>query len=280
MLGGQSPDMFPASNLDIFPGKVSAGMFEPMDDYIDFNSDSWCEGCKSINDMNSIGGKHYLSCVYTNTGFVMIYNKKTIEANGLEDPAKLAYNNEWTWSKFKDMCYEFADRKQDKYAVGGWWYEPAMMLSTGNPLIKTKNDLEVEVNELKILKANFDRQKYIMQDNVMKKLPLDIQNTQNTIKHLKEDIQFVSEQKPLINEEGKEYYPVTINGKEYSDKEMVGKYIVALAQSAMEKEKALVSIKALNFLYYMIVFSRKIWLALRVQTMARSITVSSIWTRM
>ena len=109
----------------------------------------------------------------------------------------------------------------------------------GNPLIKTKNDLEVEVNELKILKANFDRQKYNMQDNVMKKLPLDIQNTQNTINHIKEDIQFVSEQKPLINEEGKEYYPVTINGKEYADKEMVGKYIVALAQSAMEKEKSI-----------------------------------------
>ncbi len=118
-------------------------------------------------------------------------------------------------------------------------YAEAKALCAGNPLIKTKNDLEVEVNELKILKANFDRQKYIMQDNVMKKLPLDIQNTQNTIKHLKEDIQFVSEQKPLINEEGKEYYPVTINGKEYSDKEMVGKYIVALAQSAMEKEKSI-----------------------------------------
>lgn len=118
-------------------------------------------------------------------------------------------------------------------------YAEVKALCAGNPLIKTKNDLEVEVNELKILKANFDRQKYIMQDNVMKKLPLDIQNTQNTIKHLKEDIQFVSEQKPLINEEGKEYYPVTINGKEYSDKEMVGKYIVALAQSAMEKEKSI-----------------------------------------
>lgn len=125
--------MFPASDLDIFPGKVSAGMFEPMDDYIDFNSDAWGEGCKSINDMNSIGGKHYLSCVYANTGFVMIYNKKTIEENGLDDPAELAYNNEWTWSKFEDMCYEFADREQDKYAVGGWWYEPAMILSTGNP---------------------------------------------------------------------------------------------------------------------------------------------------
>lgn len=110
-----------------------------MDDYIDFNSDSWGEGCKSINDMNSIGGKHYLSCVYTNTGFVMIYNKNTIEENGFEDTAELAYNNEWAWSKFKEMCYDFADREQDKCAVGGWWYEPATILSTGKSVIGMEN---------------------------------------------------------------------------------------------------------------------------------------------
>lgn len=89
--------------------------------------------------MNYIKGKHYLSCVYANTGFVMIYNKNTIEENGFEDTAELAYNNEWTWSKFKEMCYDFADREQDKYAVGGWWYEPATILSTGKSVIGMEN---------------------------------------------------------------------------------------------------------------------------------------------
>ena len=145
VLGGQSPDMFPASDVDIFPGKVAAGMFEPMDDYIDFSSDAWGSGPSQINEYHSISGKHYLACVSSNTGFVMIYNKKTIEENGLEDPAELAYNNEWTWSKFKDMCYEFSDREEDKYGIAGWWYEPAMILTTGKPVIGM-NDGVIENN--------------------------------------------------------------------------------------------------------------------------------------
>ncbi len=135
VLGGDSPDMFSACDLDLFPGKVAAGMFEPMDDYLDFNSDAWTDGARQLNEMHSVGGKHYIACTSTSTGMVMIYNKKTIEENGLEDPAELAYNNEWTWQKFKDMCYEYADKEEGKYAVGGWWYEPGMILTTGVPVI-------------------------------------------------------------------------------------------------------------------------------------------------
>lgn len=135
VLGGDSPDMFSACDLDLFPGKVAAGMFEPMDYYLDFNSDAWTDGARQLNEMHSVGGKHYIACTSTSTGMVMIYNKKTIEENGLEDPAELAYNNEWTWQKFKDMCYEYADKEEGKYAVGGWWYEPGMILTTGVPVI-------------------------------------------------------------------------------------------------------------------------------------------------
>lgn len=139
VLGGNSPDMFSACDLDTFPGKASAGMFEAMDEYIDFNSDLWTEGGRQINELHSVGGKHYAACISADTGLVMIYNKRVIEENGLDDPAELAYNNEWTWTKFKEMCYEFADYDAGKSAVGGWWYEPAMILSTGVPVIGMNN---------------------------------------------------------------------------------------------------------------------------------------------
>lgn len=139
VLGGNSPDMFPAADLDTFPGKASAGMFQPMDDYIDYDSELFPEGAKRINDMHSIGGKHYMACVAADAGTIIIYNKNTIEENGFDDPAKLAYNNEWTWSAFKQMCYDFTDPDQDKYAIDGWWYELAMMLSTGVPVIGMEN---------------------------------------------------------------------------------------------------------------------------------------------
>ena len=139
VLGGNSPDMFPAADLDTFPGKASAGMFQPMDDYIDYDSELFPEGAKRINEMHSIGGKHYMACVAADAGTIIIYNKNTIEENGFDDPAKLAYNNEWTWGAFKQMCYDFTDPDQDKYAIDGWWYELAMMLSTGVPVIGMEN---------------------------------------------------------------------------------------------------------------------------------------------
>lgn len=74
--------MFPASDVDIFPGKVAAGMFDPMDDYLDFGSEDWGDGPSQINEFHSIGGKHYLACVVSNAGFIMIYNKNTIEERG------------------------------------------------------------------------------------------------------------------------------------------------------------------------------------------------------
>ncbi len=139
VLAGDSPDMFSATDLDLFPGKAAAGMIEPMDDYLDYSSPDWPDGARQINEMHSVGGKHYIACTSTSTGMIMIYNKRTIEENGLDDPAELAYNNEWTWKKFKEMCYDYADREEGKFAVGGWWYEPGMLLSTGVPVIGMEN---------------------------------------------------------------------------------------------------------------------------------------------
>lgn len=139
VLGGNAPDLFPAADLDTFPGRVAAGMFQPFDDCVDFNSDLFPNGAKVVNELHTIGGKHYMACVDAYAGTIMIYNKKTIEENGLDDPAELAYNNEWTWSKLKEMCMEFADADNDKYAIDGWWFETAMIPSTGVPVIGMDN---------------------------------------------------------------------------------------------------------------------------------------------
>jgi len=135
VLGGNAPDMFPAADLDTFPGRVANGMFQPMDEYIDFSSDLFPEGASKINDMHTIGGKHYMACVAADVGTIVLYNKNTIEQNGLDDPAELVYNNEWTWGAFKKMCEEFADRENDQFAIDGWWFEKALLLSTGVPII-------------------------------------------------------------------------------------------------------------------------------------------------
>ena len=111
VLGGSSPDLFPAQEFDTFPSKVIDGMFEPFDDYLDFDSDLWSDGCKKLAELHTIGGKHYVAPVATDSKCVMIYNKKTIEENGLADPVELLEEDNWTWDTFRQMCLDYCDRE-------------------------------------------------------------------------------------------------------------------------------------------------------------------------
>ena len=67
VLGGTSPDLFPAADLDTFPGKAIAGMFEPFDDYLDFDSDLWSSGAKKLSDEHTLGGKQQMQAAYVST---------------------------------------------------------------------------------------------------------------------------------------------------------------------------------------------------------------------
>lgn len=135
VLGGTAPDLFPAADLDTFPGKAVAGMFEPFDDYLDFNSDLWSVGAKKLSDEHMLGGKHYVAVVSTDAGCVCIYNKKTIEENGLKDPAELLAEGNWTWDTFRELCTDFSDPDSGKYGFDGWWFETNFLLTTGKPVI-------------------------------------------------------------------------------------------------------------------------------------------------
>ncbi len=167
VLGGDSPDLFPAADLDTFPGKALSGMFDPLDDYLDFNSDLWSEGAKSLSDKHMLGGKHYVAVVSADAGCVMIYNKKTIEENGLEDPAELLANNNWNWDTFKKMCTDFSDREEEKFAFDGWWFEINFLLTTGKPVISVENNKIIS----NINSAEMERAENFMLDMKKNDLP-------------------------------------------------------------------------------------------------------------
>ncbi|MGN0606961.1 MAG: DUF6908 domain-containing protein [Oscillospiraceae bacterium] len=96
---------------------------------------------------------------------------------------------------------------------------------SGNPLIKEKIDLETEITKLNVIKSAFLSQKYSLQDKAYKTLPEKKSITEHYIERLKADIERVQSVKPLTNEEGKKYYPITVNGKEYHNKEDAGNAI-------------------------------------------------------
>lgn len=168
VLSGDSPDLFPAADLDTFPGKVVASMFQPFDDYLDFDSDLWSVGAKTLSDAHMLGGKHYVAVVATDAGCVCIYNKSTIESNGLDDPAQLLEEGNWTWDTFRNMCADFSDPENGMYGFDGWWFETNFLLTTGKPVISVDNGVVTS----NLLSTEMERAENFLFNMNQDKLPL------------------------------------------------------------------------------------------------------------
>ena len=134
----ESPDMFSAGDMDVFPKGVISRQFDALDPYIDFDSDLW-KPMSEVNNLFSINGKHYVGATDVESDCVMFYNKRTLTENGLDDPAELLAKGEWDWDALWKMMVQFCDRSQEKYATDGWWFEGAISLTTGTPYIGMKD---------------------------------------------------------------------------------------------------------------------------------------------
>ena len=135
---GEGIDFFSASDSDAFP-KGAKGMFAPIDDYIDFDSPLWSD-VKDVNDSIMWNGNHYVAVVFvTGDNCAVIYNRDTIEEAGLEDPAVLYEQGNWTWDTFEDMLIKFVDKDNKKFGIDGWWFEFGLMSTTGVPPVTIEN---------------------------------------------------------------------------------------------------------------------------------------------
>ena len=142
VMANDSPDFFSAMDMDGFPKGAIKAMFEPIDDYVDLNSELWAPA-KATCDAFVFNGGHYVAGIQSYPQYVCVYNTKTIEENGLDDPAELYWNDEWTWSKFTEMCTEFTNQEEEKVGLDGWWYAAALNDTCGVPLIGMKDGLLV-----------------------------------------------------------------------------------------------------------------------------------------
>lgn len=128
-------DFFYAGDLDAIPKGAIRGMFVPADDYIDFESPLW-KDVKEVNDSIMWDGKHY-TAVAQMTGDVVatVYNRKTMQEAGLDDPAELYEKGEWTWDAFQSMLESFVDTDNQRYGIDGWWFEFGLIDTIGVPPI-------------------------------------------------------------------------------------------------------------------------------------------------
>lgn len=150
ILSGEGIDFFPAS--EAIPKCVINGMTQSYDSYIDWNNPLW-NSVKELNDKFAVGGSHYLMACQATEGYVVYYNRQTIEENGFDDPKELYENGEWTMEKFKSMLMDFVDNDAEMYGLDGWFNCTPLYLASGVPSISL-NDGKV-VNNLE--NADFER---------------------------------------------------------------------------------------------------------------------------
>ncbi|MGN0695502.1 MAG: ABC transporter substrate-binding protein [Oscillospiraceae bacterium] len=134
ILGGEGIDFFPCDTAALPKGVIS-GMFQPVDDYIDINSELW-QTNSSAMEIYNFAGKHYELVTNVTAEQIVIYSKKTIEENGLDDPYEQWKNGEWNWDTFKNSLIAYVDPDNDCYGLDGYWNEKALYLSAGVPAIE------------------------------------------------------------------------------------------------------------------------------------------------
>lgn len=95
-------------------------------------------------------------------------------------------------------------------------------LCAGDPRIKARMDLDLEVSRLKIMKADYKSKQYRMEDDVLKYLPEQIKEAQGFITGIETDIQTL---KQNMRSDGA-FSGMVINGMTYTDKEKAGTALI------------------------------------------------------
>lgn len=109
-------------------------------------------------------------------------------------------------------------------------YSEIKALASGNPLIKEKMDLDVQVSKLKILKANFLSVKYELEDQIASTFPQKISSAKYNVEKIKSDIELA---KSHINDD----FALKIKGITYNDKKEAGQQLLLACDKSIGSDK-------------------------------------------
>ena len=115
-------------------------------------------------------------------------------------------------------------------------YAEIKALCAGDPRIKEKMDLDVDVARLRLMKADHQSKQYRLEDQLLKHFPQEIERDQQMIDGLQRDLALL-EAHPLPE---KEFVGLTVNGQMLTGKEEAGKAILAACKSGAKGIPALV----------------------------------------
>ena len=107
-------------------------------------------------------------------------------------------------------------------------YAEIKMLATGNPYIKEKMDLDIQVQKLKMLKSNFLSEKYGLEDKVIKFYPQQIAYLKSRVEGLTKDVETAKLHPKPIDEQP---LGMMVSGVSYSEKAKAGQAIINACKS-------------------------------------------------
>ena len=107
-------------------------------------------------------------------------------------------------------------------------YAEIKMLATGNPYIKEKMDLDIQVQKLKMLKSNFLSEKYGLEDKVIKFYPQQIAYLKSRVEGLTKDVETEKSHPKPIDEQP---LGMMVSGVSYSEKAEAGQAIINACKS-------------------------------------------------
>lgn len=115
-------------------------------------------------------------------------------------------------------------------------YAEVKALAAGNPMIKEKMDLDIQVARLRTLKAAYTSQHYRLEDAIAVAFPRQIKGTEHRIRTFEQDIQTAKEHQSY-DADKKLIFSIELDGKTYDKREDAGKALLGLVGAAVRATK-------------------------------------------
>lgn len=116
-------------------------------------------------------------------------------------------------------------------------YAEVKALAAGNPMIKEKMDLDIQVSRLRSLKAAYTSQHYRLEDAVTGFIPRKIQSTRCSIENYEKDRQTIR-QTQCYDKDQKLIFDIELDGRHYDKRENAGKALLGLVRASVRVNHA------------------------------------------
>ena len=113
-------------------------------------------------------------------------------------------------------------------------YAEVKALAAGNPMIKEKMDLDIQVARLKTLKTAYNNEHYRLEDAITQGFPAEMRKTAQQLENAKADT-ILLQQNTKRDADGKDVFAITLMDTVYTKREDAGKALLGLLGMAMNR---------------------------------------------